>query len=468
MLTILAGSEVTAVFSKRYESPEHAAYECVDDEQCLAVTCTDSFMLRNTDNTPAGSHCRMVTRKPAVVNTRILDYAAINAKGFCMDRKLHRGVVRSPKVIRLSVEQRSGPGATPMTTGDGGRLTAWQKYIAGDFERMDNPGKHAGIYYWGRPVYKRITGHFEWDYIQWNSLKMHWELKIQSKVGYKFTDYCADCSWCASSQICDGYDQYSPGAAIASDAAFPTSGRWAATGFPSATPDHNGFEHVTVTTIDDTPPDVCGDGEKQASEQCDDGNLLPGDGCSPVCTTDTVDQSLSEGLVTEHLAPSYGNGRRRQQRSLMDRLGGRNYRQLKQASLCPSGSKDTDGDGTPDCLDQCPYDPNAQVSKDCPVKMDVEADRENDRLLVSVEHATATEIQLEVRFGIKTAFVGPVAPTSRTEAGAPLWSLSVHTPGWHTMNEPFTVRAKTFTDGLPSEWSNGICSRPGDIGCKRA
>ena len=57
--------------------------------------------------------------------------------------------------------------------------------------------------------------------------------------------------------------------------------------------------------------------------------------------------------------------------------------------------------------------------------------------------------------------------TSRDEAGHGRWSLSVHTPGWHT-GQPFTVRAKTYTDGMPSVWSNGICSRPGDAGCPRA
>ena len=93
-----------------------------------------------------------------------------------------------------------------------------------------------------------------------------------------------------------------------------------------------------------------------------------------------------------------------------------------------------------------------------------------ERLLVSVEHAIATEVLLEVRFGPtlqSTATVGPVAATSRDEAGHGRWSLSVHTPGWHT-GQPFTVRAKTFTDGMPSVWSNGICSRPGDAGCPRA
>ena len=57
-------------------------------------------------------------------------------------------------------------------------------------------------------------------------------------------------------------------------------------------------------------------------------------------------------------------------------------------------------------------------------------------------------------------------PTALTLA-LPLPLPSVHTPGWHT-GQPFTVRAKTYTDGMPSVWSNGICSRPGDAGCPRA
>lgn len=33
-------------------------------------------------------------------------------------------------------------------------------------------------------------------------------------------------------------------------------------------------------------PNICGDGELGGSEQCDDGNLLPDDGCSPICEFD--------------------------------------------------------------------------------------------------------------------------------------------------------------------------------------
>ena len=30
---------------------------------------------------------------------------------------------------------------------------------------------------------------------------------------------------------------------------------------------------------------VCGDGKKEGSEECDDGNTLSGDGCSSACRT---------------------------------------------------------------------------------------------------------------------------------------------------------------------------------------
>src|SRR4029434_4477633 len=37
----------------------------------------------------------------------------------------------------------------------------------------------------------------------------------------------------------------------------------------------------------DAPPPGCGDGIVQAGEECDDSNVLPGDGCSPTCTIET-------------------------------------------------------------------------------------------------------------------------------------------------------------------------------------
>ncbi len=62
----------------------------------------------------------------------------------------------------------------------------------------------------------------------------------------------------------NGYDSYGGHkVALASDAAFPTSGRWSATGFPTAAT--NGIEHIVVTTVDATPPNLCGDGVVQVT-----------------------------------------------------------------------------------------------------------------------------------------------------------------------------------------------------------
>ena len=40
-----------------------------------------------------GGHCRMITRKTEAAGTGRIPYPNPNAKGFCMDRKIHRGVV---------------------------------------------------------------------------------------------------------------------------------------------------------------------------------------------------------------------------------------------------------------------------------------------------------------------------------------------------------------------------------------
>jgi fibro-slime domain-containing protein len=59
-----------------------------------------------------------------------------------------------------------------------------------------------------------------------------------------------------------------------------------------------GFACVASTT---PPPastchrTVCGDGIKEGSEQCDDGNLIPYDGCSPTCT---IDPKCGNGICT--------------------------------------------------------------------------------------------------------------------------------------------------------------------------
>ena len=164
----------------------------------------------------------------------------------------------------------------------------------------------------------------------------------------------------------------------------------------------------------------------------------PDRACSSSRWQDITDSSLR--VITQHRSPSPPSRRR-----LSERLSTR----LKDAITCLSTSKDSDGDGTPDCLDQCPYDPNAHAAKDCPITLDVFEQPVEERLIVTVDHAIATEVLLEVIFGQHQAIIGPVTATSRDEAGSH-WSLSVHTPGWHK-GDPFTVRAKTFT--LSETWS---------------
>lgn len=424
---------VTLVFAKQYDSKEHAAFECVDDEECLAVTCTSAS---------APMHCRMVTRKAAEPGTTITPLA--NCKGYCLDRKLHRGIVLSPKRIKLSVPQRAA--SDPRGPMPESKRSAWKTYVAGEFERMDDPNG-LGIYHWGRPVYRRITGGGGqgWDYLKWNSPKMHWEM-----ISSSYMDGSSGLKTADSALFFDHAR-----AATASDAPFPTTGRWQVTGFVASST--NGIENMVVTTEDDTQPSVCGDGAVQAGEDCDDDNLLPADGCSPACKTDVTDPAFVK--ISEHTPPSPPSRRR-----LSTQLKAASS-SLEAARACLESSKDTDGDGKADCLDACPYDASAHLAEDCPVTLDLLEDPVADRLIITVEHKVASEVLLEIRFGTSVASVGPVAATS-SDATGNHWSLSVHTPGWQS-GIPFTVRAKTFINGMPTGWSNGICSRepPNDKGC---
>jgi cysteine-rich repeat protein len=53
-----------------------------------------------------------------------------------------------------------------------------------------------------------------------------------------------------------------------------------------------------VRDVPDVPPAVCGDGTRAGSEECDDGNLTAGDGCSATCTV----EYCGDGLVGTLLA----------------------------------------------------------------------------------------------------------------------------------------------------------------------
>jgi len=81
---------------------------------------------------------------------------------------------------------------------------------------------------------------------------------------------------------------------------------------------------------------VCGDSEPDPGEQCDDGNLANGDGCSAVCLVEA-------GFVcTPAIASIPGNP--------------------PTPPVPSSCAQDSDGDGVGDDVDNCPADPNADQS----------------------------------------------------------------------------------------------------------
>ncbi len=53
-----------------------------------------------------------------------------------------------------------------------------------------------------------------------------------------------------------------------------------------------------TVTPDNDPGAVCGDGTKEGTEECDDGNLIPGDGCNPDCTLPpTANENCGNGMI---------------------------------------------------------------------------------------------------------------------------------------------------------------------------
>ena len=71
---------------------------------------------------------------------------------------------------------------------------------------------------------------------------------------------------------------------------------------PTATPTQTPPNTPTATN---TPPPVCGDGIVEGTEECDDGNLIPYDGCSQTCTIEphclggTCTAVCGDGIVEE-------------------------------------------------------------------------------------------------------------------------------------------------------------------------
>ena len=54
----------------------------------------------------------------------------------------------------------------------------------------------------------------------------------------------------------------------------------------------------TTTTTTTTISPSCGNGIAEGAEECDDGNLNPGDGCSPTCQLESLNPALCAGLPT--------------------------------------------------------------------------------------------------------------------------------------------------------------------------
>jgi cysteine-rich repeat protein len=69
-------------------------------------------------------------------------------------------------------------------------------------------------------------------------------------------------------------------------------------GFPPTT-----TTSTSTTTSTTSPLPVCGNGAREGSEECDDGNLIAGDCCSPFCTAEPVTQACPDDgnvCTTDH------------------------------------------------------------------------------------------------------------------------------------------------------------------------
>eukprot|EP00930_Biecheleria_cincta_P024737 TRINITY_DN17676_c0_g1_i1.p1 TRINITY_DN17676_c0_g1~~TRINITY_DN17676_c0_g1_i1.p1 ORF type:complete len:1457 (-),score=244.40 TRINITY_DN17676_c0_g1_i1:234-4604(-) len=88
-------------------------------------------------------------------------------------------------------------------------------------------------------------------------------------------------------------------AALASDAPYPTSGNWELRTIYSGDNPH--VVDVTIDVIDSSLGlAFCGDGVVNVGEECDDGNLMPLDGCSAQCRVDAIENTVvSFGHISE-------------------------------------------------------------------------------------------------------------------------------------------------------------------------
>jgi cysteine-rich repeat protein len=108
---------------------------------------------------------------------------------------------------------------------------------------------------------------------------------------------------------------------------------------------NDGLDNDGDTLIDNNDPDchVCGDGDIDPAEQCDDGNNINGDGCDATCQ-DECDDTDADGVCNE-----------------VDNC----------ASVPNAAQADADGDGVGDACDNCAAAPN-------PNQADADADAVGD------------------------------------------------------------------------------------------
>jgi cysteine-rich repeat protein len=97
---------------------------------------------------------------------------------------------------------------------------------------------------------------------------------------------------------------------------------------------------VSLAVVPSADAQVCGNGVIEIGEDCDDGNVLPGDCCSVVCTLIEVGAICREAKSECDLV------------EVCDGVSG----------LCPtdSGTPDNDGDGFCDAIDVCPWVPDPE------------------------------------------------------------------------------------------------------------
>eukprot|EP00930_Biecheleria_cincta_P034839 TRINITY_DN24020_c0_g1_i1.p1 TRINITY_DN24020_c0_g1~~TRINITY_DN24020_c0_g1_i1.p1 ORF type:complete len:1526 (-),score=239.18 TRINITY_DN24020_c0_g1_i1:98-4675(-) len=178
---------------------------------------------------------------------------AAEAGEVCYVRERYAQVLKAPRSIRLTTTENY-PHQHSLITG-----------VYDLQARLKN----------GRPVYRARAG----------------ELADQIDVSCLRVDPVFSWWTLVRGSVCDWVNPYGHQyAATASDAPFPESGRWELREIYSG--ENPTIVDVTIETEDSTASlGVCGDGVVSAGEECDDGNLIPLDGCSMQCLSEAVTAS---------------------------------------------------------------------------------------------------------------------------------------------------------------------------------